>query len=108
MGWLLSSIAISFGSSGSRARASATSVQPMATQPPSAAPWPNASRLNGTPSTRKPTAAGTRKVKARRRVRVVSAATPGMSWAAASREALGSIAVASDTVSREWGSSQTR
>ena len=52
---------------------------------------------------RKPTAAGSSAVTASRIARMVSSATPARSPAAASREAAGSIAVASDTVISECG-----
>ena len=67
------------------------------------APCPNARRVKGRASATKPNAPRTMNVVARRNVRRVSAATPGRSLAAANRDADGSIAVASETVSSECG-----
>ena len=55
------------------------------------------------PEDQNATAAGSRAVTASRMARMVSAATPARSPAAASREADGSIAVASETVINECG-----
>ena len=74
------------------------------------APRPNPKNrwTNGKPTTRNATALGSRKVLASRIVREVSAPTPAKSWAAASRDADGSMAVARETVRREWGRIQMR
>ena len=66
-------------------------------------PKPKASWAAGRPSATRPTATGSRTATASRTVRVVSAATPRRSPAAPRREAEGSIAVASETVTRECG-----
>ena len=81
-----------------------------ATQSASVAPLPlpNSSVAMGPASAKKPTVAGTIAMRASRTVLVNSAATPSPSPLAASREALGSMAVASETVMRECGRIQTR
>ena len=69
---------------------------PPPTYEASLAPWPKpkARCASGSPKTTKATEAGSSAVIASRMARMVSAATPGRSPAAASREAEGSMAVA--------------
>jgi hypothetical protein len=73
------------------------------TKDASRAPWPNPKSrwASGSPRTQNATAAGSSTVIASRMARMVSAATPARSPAAASRDADGSTAVASETVTRE-------
>ena len=62
----------------------------------------------GPASAKKPTADGTSRMSASLIVFVASAATPGRSPAAASLDALGSMAVVRETVISEWGRIQMR